>query len=203
MGSDFRGFDGLGRNYHVGGEDLEAVAAALFGAVHGGVYALEQNFGFDEFVGTGDGADADADRDGQKQLAHEDGFGEGCDDFSGDVFGLTGMVEIVEQDDELVSAHAGDAVGFADVGAEASGGDAQDAVAGAVAVGVVDLLELVEVEHEQGDALVEALAAIECGLQVVVEEGAGGIAAAGLIGGQAVGFPERGEGAQDGALDWR
>ena len=163
----------------VAGENLKAATAAGFGLIHGGIHALEQQFSVDGVVGKG--ADADADGDGDRDLSDRYGDGEGSDELGCDAFRLAGAVEIVEENDELVSSHASDAVGFADGGCDAFGGGAEDVIAGVVAGGIVDVFEVVEVQHEERDALVETLDAVECDLQAIVEQGAGGESGEGVV----------------------
>ena len=59
-------------------------------------------------------------------------------------------VDAGEDQGELLPAQAGDDVALADDGAQALGDRAEDLVALAVAVGVVDRLEVVEVERDDG-----------------------------------------------------
>jgi len=69
-----------------------------------------------------------------------------------DPFGhLDGGVErgIGQDGDELFAAVAGDEIGGAKVVAQHAGEGLQHAVAHGVPVGVVDLLEVVQVEHEE------------------------------------------------------
>ena len=60
--------------------------------------------------------------------------------------------DVDEQDRELVAALAADDVALADRARQALRDAAQDVVAGRVAEGVVDPLEVVEVDEQQGDA---------------------------------------------------
>jgi hypothetical protein len=62
---------------------------------------------------------------------------------------LVGIAGVLEDDGELVPAHAGRQVGGADALAQAAGDLDQHDVARLVAVGVVDRLEVVEVQHQQ------------------------------------------------------
>ena len=63
--------------------------------------------------------------------------------------GIGRAFEAFEHHDELVAAVAGEGVDLAGEGPDPCGGFAEDAVARAVAIGVVDLLEVVEIdEHE-------------------------------------------------------
>ena len=59
---------------------------------------------------------------------------------------------VLEQDRELVTPEAADGVAAARAFAQPLGDPEQHLVAGLVAEGVVDVLEVVEVEHQDGDA---------------------------------------------------
>ncbi len=78
------------------------------------------------------------------------------DDLLGDVLGNVG-VRIRQQDRELIAAEPGDRVGAAQAVAEQRGDRHDQAVSGLVAEGVVDGLEVVEVEHEQRAAVAIAI----------------------------------------------
>ena len=76
-------------------------------------------------------------------------------------------------DGELVAAHAGDRVGLAHQRAQPIGDHLQELVAGGMAERVVDVLEVVEVEHVGGDHLA-ALGAGERVLEPLVQQDAVG-----------------------------
>src|SRR5207302_1884837 len=76
--------------------------------------------------------------------------GEGAEEPLGQHAGVVGRRETRRADDELVAPHAGDRVAGPGVPHEALGHLAEDLVAGQVAEAIVDLLEPVEVEHEDG-----------------------------------------------------
>jgi len=61
-----------------------------------------------------------------------------------------------QQHQELLTAEAGDAVGGAQSGAQATGDVLQDTVAQLVAMSVVDRLEVVDVQHEEGQRFTRA-----------------------------------------------
>ena len=61
----------------------------------------------------------------------------------------TGLVDVLEQDDELVAAETRRGVGVADARGQPGRGLAQELVPGDVAEGVVDVLEHVEVDEQQ------------------------------------------------------
>ena len=91
-------------------------------------------------------------------------------------------VHVVEQHRELVAAEAGQQVALADVALEQPGAFLEELVPGGVAEGVVDVLELVQVDVEQGavgaaarharddpvEFLVEVLAVVQPGEGVVL-----------------------------------
>ncbi len=94
-----------------GCEDLRAVASVVFDAVHGEVGVFEE--AVDVFA-DGKEADADAGGDDDLVLADANGLGDGGEKFVADLFGILVGAKIGKEDDELVSAHAADGVGFAD-----------------------------------------------------------------------------------------
>ena len=63
-----------------------------------------------------------------------------------------GLVGAGEEDGELVAAEPGEHVGLAHAHPQQRGDAAKQVVAGAVAERVVDVLEVVEVEHQHGAA---------------------------------------------------
>lgn len=65
-------------------------------------------------------------------------------------------VGFFEEDSEFFAAVSGRDIDFADGGLEDLGDMVEDAVAGGVAVGVVDAFEVVDIEHEEGERAFEA-----------------------------------------------
>ncbi len=90
---------------------------------------------------------------------------------AGDGDGMVLVLDVTAQDDELVAAHAGHGVGRAHDRRDASGRLRQQLVADVVTQGVVDLLEPVEVEEQQGDQSVLALGPGQLELEVVEQQG--------------------------------
>ena len=90
------------------------------------------------------------------------------DDGSADPLGAV-LVGVGEQDGELVAAQPRDHVGVADGAAQQAADGDQELVAGVVAEGVVDLLEVVEVEQQQRAARAVAPAPLEVALELGVE----------------------------------
>ena len=90
---------------------------------------------------------------------------------AGGYFGRVVLVRVRADDHELVAAVARAEVVGPDGGAQRVTGAAQDLVADEVSVALVDLLELVEVEHHHREALVGARAALDLQPQAFVERG--------------------------------
>ena len=68
-----------------------------------------------------------------------------------------GFGHVAQQQRELVAAESGDGVATAHTRPQSLGDDHQDLVADGVAEAVVDRLEVVEIDEEQGDSVVRAL----------------------------------------------
>ena len=83
------------------------------------------------------------------------------------------LVGLGEQHRELVAAEAGEHVGLAQAAAQQLGDAAQELVAGAVAERVVDVLEVVEVEHQDGAAGAVALRVGDLGGRAPPRSGGG------------------------------
>ena len=88
--------------YQVAGEYLEAASAARLGAVHGGVDAAQQDLRIDGLILQG--ADPDADGYGYLELAYINRLGQGGDNLGGNLFGLFGMIQVVQQNNELIAS---------------------------------------------------------------------------------------------------
>ena len=79
-------------------------------------------------------------------------------------------MDVLQNHHELIAPQAGDGVGLAHAGFQAAGDVLQEQIAGGMAEAVVDVLEVVDVDVEQGHAAVFALAAGQGGPEAVVEE---------------------------------
>ena len=93
-------------------------------------------------------------------------LGYGAQDFLGDELGdrggiFGGRAEVFEDDDELVTAEAGHDIRLADALGDALGDLAQEFVSGAVAEGIVEGLEVVEIDEQDGAGGVGATAGSE------------------------------------------
>ena len=131
-------------------EQLEAGPSEVLGAVHGGVGVAEQRLGMGELaVGQGH-----ADAGGDRELAgaeHDRRRLERGRDAQGDGRGLVGVVDVAAHDHELVATEPGHHVAGSEHAGDAAGRLDEQLVAGVVAEAVVDDLEPVEVEEQQGD----------------------------------------------------
>jgi hypothetical protein len=92
-----------------------------------------------------------------KRLAHR------CDDALRERGCLAGIGDRGLHDDEFVAAHPRDGVRLADQGAQALGDDLQQLVADGMTKGIVDGLELIEIEVVNRDQLL-AMNALAQGL---------------------------------------
>ena len=95
-------------------------------------------------------------------------LGDQGDDVAGDVL-RGGAISLGEQDGELVTAESGDQVGAPHPHPQQFGHRDDQLVTGAVAEGVVDLLEVVEVHHQQRSAGAVPLAQVEVALELLIE----------------------------------
>jgi hypothetical protein len=156
------------------------VSARLLRLVHGEVGEL-QRFHGPQAVEGGDshaGGDVDAAVPEHRHLpAHR------LHDAVGHDLRLTG-IRLGEEHGELVPPHARQDVGLPFAMAQGTGNGAEEVVARLVAEGVVDVLEVVQIDHEDGaigsvpqhalgfagDLLLEPLPVEETGEEVVVDE---------------------------------
>lgn len=129
----------------MGLEDPDGILAGLLCGVEGLVGGLGDVAGAD--VGA---VLADADADGKRDfVAFPDhgGAGDHLDHSFGDDDGI-GQGGVGEDDCEFITAVSGGGVDLADAGADASADLLDGHVAGAMAVGVVDRFEAVDVGHD-------------------------------------------------------
>ena len=179
--------DGLG--VHVGVEQLVAALAAALGAVHRGVGVAQDVLR--ALVAEGAPGDADADRGVDLLLAQRDRVAQLGEDPVGDADRVARVLHVRQEDPELVAGQARERVVGADALLQQLGEGDQQAVADRVAEAVVDVLEAVEVEAEDGEGgaaladagegrvevLPEGLAVGEAGQRVVQRVVAGALLA--------------------------
>ena len=141
-----RNFGALDRDY--------AVAALLLGAVESAVGAEDEVFEDGVFGGDVGESYAGGERYGDAAVLELERLDGGADALGG----LESVLAVVagEQGDELLATDAGADIAGAEVFGEALRDAGEGGVAAGVAVAVVDLLEVIEVEQEEGEREVVA-----------------------------------------------
>jgi hypothetical protein len=109
----------------------------------------------------GEYGDADAGTDEDAVLAEFEGLGEQFKKGASYEEGLTAACGLFEDDREFVAAGASYGVGAADTGGKECGNALQDLVADVMAEGVVDVLEGIEIDDEDGKLRTEAASTLE------------------------------------------
>lgn len=130
------------------GGDVVAGAGAL-GAVHGVIGGAEE--GVDGIGGDGVG-NADAGGDARLVDTDVDGRGQGGEGLPGKMLGDGGGGGGIEEDREFVAAEAGGGGCGTEAVLQAAGGGDEEEVAREVAEVIIDLLEAIEIDEEDGDA---------------------------------------------------
>ena len=161
----------LERLLHAGMEEAETVATLVLGTVHGHVRLLEQIAG-SAFI-QGKQHDTHARRNVQGMAFDEKGFPEQLAQIAGTTVGagqgLVGVFrDLGEQDDELVSAQARHRILVPQSSGEPGGHLFQQFVAHGVSKRVVDVLEVVEIEKQDGPQVVVPAGARDLPVELVV-----------------------------------
>ncbi len=136
------------------GPVLEAVAPQRLGPVHGGVGLAEQGLA----VGAVARKQCRPGAGGDEQFVpvHPDGFGHRLQNAAGNLFRLLAQFGPGQHHGELVAAQARHDVGLAHLAVQAVGDLLEQVVAHGVAEGVVDQLEIVEVDEQHGGNILVA-----------------------------------------------
>ena len=137
--------------------NLETATAGRFDVVECDVGVLQQLVGG---AAVRRGAhDAEAGADGDRMAQNVVGLGDRREHALGQAFALLGAHGARLDDGELVAAETREEIGLANAGAQALRDRLQQGIADRMAVGIVDLFELVEVDpvQRQRAALAEAL----------------------------------------------
>lgn len=113
--------------------------------------------------------DADAGADRERSLADRAGLAERGHELVAQRPGFFGAAHGLEDDDELVAAEAGHQVARSHLAAQALGHLLEQGVAHRVAVGIVDGLEAIEIDHQDAAAAAAALAAGHSQPQVLLQ----------------------------------
>ena len=114
--------------------------------------------------------DADTGRDEQVIAVDRKRHAERFRHRGGDLLGLVGRRHALEQHGELVAAKPRDGIGRARALDEPLRGGLQQPVADVVAERVIDVLEVVEVDHQHGEAVLRAPRQVERVLHAVAEQ---------------------------------
>ena len=141
--------ESLDRSELLGGAVDHVTPAGLLGVVHRPVGAPHQSLGVVAVLGSQ--GDAHARADLQPVLADLDRFGGQLVEAPCNLLRAGHRRVGAQQDGELVAAQAGDRVAVAQSVRHPAGDLAQQRIAVLVAEGVVDVLELVEVDHQEPD----------------------------------------------------
>ena len=143
----------------IGGEFVEdnAVAACAFGGIHGAVGAVEHGGPAIVFGQTLGDSHADSGTDeavlvGKAQLVNDEAK------VLGDGDSVSGLA-VREQEEELFSAGTGEDVGWSQMLFEQVDEGAEEGVSCAMAVGIVDEFEVIDVDGDDGEGHAGALAA--------------------------------------------
>lgn len=133
---------------HARREEAEVVAAGGLGVVHGRVGVANQQLG-GVAVG-GKQADADAGRRVERMLADAIDLGQGTPKLAGDAGDRHRIADIGQHDQELVAAEPRRDVAGADAAGQSPGHFHQQAIADMMTERVVDVLEAVEIDQQDG-----------------------------------------------------
>ena len=151
---------------HAGLEKADRAAALGLGAIERGVGIADERPGIGP-VGRKN-RDADAEPDPQQRAVDVEIVGDGREQAVGQRRGARRLRPIGLDQQELVAAEAGEE-GVTGGIFQAAGNCAQQLVADDMAENVVDLLEAIEIEAEDGEALARAARLVERQLQALVE----------------------------------
>ena len=150
--------------------DVKATAAGDLGFVHGGVGVVEEAGAICGVVW--EEAETDAGGNADLEFSDFDRGGQGGEHFLAAMLGLFRGLAVGDEDDELVAADAGEEVGGADEALELAGDVDEDGVAAGVAEGIVDALEVVDVDHADGELALVAAGAVDGGGEFFGEQNA-------------------------------
>ena len=153
-------------------EELKACSAPFLGPVHGGVGVADDRVG--SHRGVGHDGDPDADCHRHLALAEHQRLGGGTADPVRDQHRLTLGLELLEQEGEFVAPEPRDRVHRPQHRVEAIREDREEQVTRRVAHRVVDLLESVDVEKQDGDGCPGAAGTVQGNGQAVDEQRAVG-----------------------------
>ncbi len=179
----------LYRQLHARVEEAQGVLAGDLGLVHRHVGALHQLVTAAGLAAEQHHADAGAAV--QAEFVEAVRAIQRVQQLHADVFGLGRgaqwvVAEVLQHHHEFVTAEARDRVAGAHLGMQSLGGDAQDLVAGLVAMQIVDVLEVVQIDEHQRAQLVAAPAGGHGLVQAIEQQPAIGQTGQRIVEGQVV-----------------
>lgn len=161
------------------GMELIGVPPLPLGAIHRFVGAPDQSV---DVVAVGRiQADADAGGDGQLMVRQCERFGEPSQYLLRNHGDIAEIRHILKDYRKLVAGQPRRGVALSDAAGQAFGHLLQQLVADHVAEGVVDLLEAVEIEEQQGYGEAVAVCAGQCPAKALIEQGAVGKGREGVV----------------------
>lgn len=128
------------------------------------------------YLKAGIGVDAESDADGNDELmaVDLDGGRDRLKDLPAILVHVLYVLEVGKDDNELVSADTRHGVALANRGEQALAQGREQGIAGGVSEGIVDALEVVDVEHEDGDLMVFPAGAQDGAFEAFVKQSAVG-----------------------------
>lgn len=149
-------------------KDAKAITARVFHRVHGGISIAEEVFGSAAILRK----NRDADTESHVDFPAADLYGLGgiANNLVAAALNVLYGTEFGHHNDELVSTHPRDGVGFANGGEQALSYSRQEEIAVGVTERVVDLLEMVDVNEEYRNLLVVVLCLKDCLAETLIEQ---------------------------------
>jgi hypothetical protein len=177
------------------GEKFIGIAATFLGTVHGDIGILHQRLGVGAIIRKE--ADADAGADVEFLFDSHRRILQGIEDLFCDVRDGGRIDDVLDDDQKFVATESANGVRFSHQSAQAPRHLAEDAIADLVAEGIVDVLEAIEVDEQDGQSGLVAVGTLQGLVQSVAKQQAVGQAGqrvvVGLVIELIVGLPQFGD----------
>jgi hypothetical protein len=161
------------------GKELVGVAAAFLGTVHGHIGILHQRLGVTAILRINTDADAGAD---EKLLSDGDWcILQDIEDLFGNMRDGDRCANVLDDNQELITAQAANRIGFPHQFAQAPRHLAENAVTDLVAKGVVDVLEAIEIDKKDGQSCLITVRTLNGFVQSVAKQQAVGQTGQGVV----------------------
>jgi hypothetical protein len=167
---------------HLRAVELVVVPPLALAAIHRGIGSLQEVLHGLPVRGKEGNANATGDAQGEPQV--RDVLGQGQQQAVGDRVDVLWMLEALQQHDELIASQPGHRVCIANAGLKPLGHFLQNGIACLVTQGVIDVLESVQVQEEDGAPLTPAFAAEDGPIEAILQQGAVGQLCEGVVEGQ-------------------